>query len=110
MLTKKGEIFMKLLAIENNKGTYSIDGINFIEIEKISKDDILNLLERVLSEAEIIIEESNEDNKKINSPAQKIIYDNIYEKVNEVLLTKEEINSFEEDQYYIAMQKYQNKE
>ena len=107
---KKGEIFMKLLAIENNKGTYSIDGINFIEIEKISKDDILKLLERVLSEAEIIIEESNEDNKKINSPAQKIIYDNIYEKVNEVLLTKEEINSFEEDQYYIAMQKYQNKE
>ena len=63
---KKGEIFMKLLAIENNKGTYSIDGINFIEIEKISKDDILKLLE--------------------------------------------EINSFEEDQYYIAMQKYQNKE
>lgn len=101
---------MTLLKIENNKGKFSIDGINFIEIEKISKDDILKMLEKVLSENEIMIEESNEEDKKINSPAQKIIYDNIYEKVKEVTSEKDEINSFEEDEYYIAMKKYQNKD
>ena len=100
---------MKLLVIENNKGKFSIDGVNFIEIEKISKDDILKILEIVLSEDEIVIEKSDEDDKKINSPAQKIIYDNIYEKVKEVISEKEEINSFDDDEYYIAMQKYQNK-
>lgn len=109
MLIMKGEIFMKLLVIENNKGKFSIDGVNFIEIEKISKDDILKILEIVLSEDEIVIEKSDEDDKKINSPAQKIIYDNIYEKVKEVISEKEEINSFDDDEYYIAMQKYQNK-
>lgn len=106
----KGEIYMMLLKIENNKGEFSIDGINFIEIEKISKDDILKMLEKVLSENEIMIEESNEEDKKINSPAQKIIYDNIYEKVKEVISEKEEINSFEEDEYYMAMKKYHNKD
>ena len=106
----KGEIYMTLLKIENNKGKFSINGMDFIEIEKISKDDILKMLEKVLNETEIIIEESNDDDKKINSPAQKIIYDNIYEKVKEVISEKEEINSFEEDEYYIAMKKYQNKD
>lgn len=101
---------MMLLKIENNKGKFSTDGINFIEVEKISKDDILKMLEKVLSENEIIIEESNNDDKKINSPAQKIIYDNIYEKINEIIDEKEEINSFEDDEYYDAIKKYQSKE
>lgn len=100
---------MKLLKIENHNGKFSTDGVNFIEIEKISKDDILKILEKVLSESEILIDESNEENMKINSPAQKIIYDNIYEKVREVIEEKDEINSFEEDEYYVALRKYSNK-
>lgn len=99
---------MKLLKIENNNGKFSKDGVNFIEIEKISKDDILKILEKVLSESEILIDESNEEDMKINSPAQKIIYDNIYEKVREVIEEKDEINSFEEDEYYVALRKYSN--
>lgn len=100
---------MKLLKIENNNGKFSTDGVNFIEIEKISKDDILKILEKVLNESEILIDESNEEDMKINSPAQKIIYDNIYEKVKEVIEERDEINSFEEDEYYIALKKYDNK-
>lgn len=99
---------MKLLKIENNNGKFSTDGVDFIEIEKISKDDILKILEKVLNESEIFIDESNEDDMKINSPAQKIIYDNIYKTVKEVIEEKDEINSFEENEYYIALKKYTN--
>lgn len=97
---------MKLLMIENNKGKYSIDGTNFFEIEKIGRDDILKMLEKVLDEEEIIIVESDEDNNKIASPAQKIIYDSIYTKISELILEKNEIKSFEDDEYYLAMKKY----
>lgn len=103
----KGEIYMTLLKVENNKGKFSTDGLNFVEIEKISKDDILKIFEKVLNEDSIIIEESNDEDKKINSPAQEIIYDNIYEKVNEIINEKDEINSFDDDEYYIAIRKYQ---
>lgn len=107
MHTMKGEIYMTLLKVENNIGKFSIDGTNFIEIEKISKDDILKIFEKVLNEDSIIIEKSNEEDKKINSPAQKIIYDNIYEKISEIISEKDEINSFDDDVYGIAMKKYQ---
>lgn len=104
----KGEIYMTLLKVENNIGKFSTDGVNFIEIEKISKDDILRIFEKILNEDSIIIEESNDEDKKINSPAQKIIYDNICEKAKEIIAEKEEINSFEDDEYYIAAKKYQD--
>ena len=32
-----------------------------------------------------------------------------YEKVREVIEEKDEINSFEEDEYYVALRKYSNK-
>lgn len=101
---------MMLLKIEKNIGKFSTDGINFIEIEKISKDDILKIFEKIINEESITIEESNDEDKKINSPAQKIIYDNIYEKLNEIIDEKEEINAFDDDEYYIAMKKYQSQE
>ncbi|MBR2744487.1 MAG: hypothetical protein IKE01_04240 [Clostridia bacterium] len=101
---------MTLLKIENNEGKFSIDGENFIEIEKISKDDILKIFEKVLDENSVTIEKSNEDDKKINSPAQKIIYDNIYDKINGIIKEKDDIKSFDEDEYYIAMNKYKEAE
>ena len=101
---------MMLLKVENNVGKFSTDGVNFIEIEKISKDDILKIFEKVLNQDSVTIEMSNEEDKKINSPAQKIIYDNIYEKISEIISERDEINSFDNDEYGIAMKKYQTTE
>ena len=105
----KGEEYMTLLKINNNKGMFSTDGTNYVEIEKISKDDIYKIFEIILNEDEITIEESNDTDKKISSPAQNIIYNNIYEKVKEVILEKEDIKSFDDDIYYEAMKKYEEK-
>ena len=37
---------MTILKVKNNKGKFSTDELNFVEIEKISKDDILKYLKK----------------------------------------------------------------
>lgn len=86
----KGEkLYMKLLKIENNIGQYSVDGTDYREIQDISKEDILVLVNKVL-EDDVEIDEITDVND-IKSPAQKIIYNRIYTKLNELIASKQEI-------------------
>lgn len=80
---------MKVLKIENNLGKYSIDGQIYKNIEEISKEDIFEIINKILSE-EIEIDEIT-DNNEIRMPAQKIIYEKIYEKVKSLQVSKDEI-------------------
>ena len=80
---------MQVLKIENSLGKYSIDGENYKNIEEISKEEIFDIIDKVL-DGETEIDEITEEND-IKMPAQKIIYEKIYEKIKSLQTNKEEI-------------------
>ena len=104
MLMKGEKIFMKLLKIENNSGKYSIDGTIYKAIEEISKEDILTLINKIFEEV-VEIEEPTADND-INSPAQKIIYTKIFEKLKELIASKQDIIDRNQKLFAEAYKKY----
>lgn len=70
---------MKCLRIKDNKGEYSLDGLEYKQIDKISKDDILRLLELSLDK-DVDFEMDKYDADSFTNPAHRVIYSNIYEK------------------------------
>lgn len=96
---------MKLLRISNNNGEFSTDGSEYKEIEHITKEDIFKIMQKVMSSDEIEFDIMNQDNK-INSPAQKIIYENIFKKINELKESREDIIEECERKYKTAFDKY----
>ena len=60
MLIMKGNKIMQILKIENNQAKFSLDGVNFTSIDKITKESILSLINIVLDKDEIEMDEYNE--------------------------------------------------
>jgi hypothetical protein len=98
---------MKYLKIEDNKGHFlrSKDGgeSEWIEIDKVNKDDLLSLLNTAISsEFEMdVYAESNMANK-----AHQIIYKNIFEKFSNLETMKSKFKDESESLYKEAMDKY----
>lgn len=76
---KKGAKYMKILKYENNVNYLYVDGKNK-KILEISKEDILKALEYIYENEDIELEEYN--NEKIVNEAEKIVYENLYNKLN----------------------------
>lgn len=76
---KKGAKYMKILKYENNVSYLYVDGKNK-KILEISKEDILKALEYIYENEDIELEEYN--NEKIVNEAEKIVYENLYNKLN----------------------------
>lgn len=76
---KKGEKYMKILKFEDNTSYLYVDG-KYKKILEISKDDILKALEYIYENDDIEIEEY--DKNKIVNEAEKIVYENLYNKLN----------------------------
>ena len=53
----KGNKIMQILKIENNQAKFSLDGVNFTSIDKITKESILSLINIVLDKNEIEMDE-----------------------------------------------------
>ena len=70
---------MKLLKIENNLGYYRDNQGEFVPVDKITKEDILMLVNLTLGEEEIEFDEYNDEN--LNNQAHQIIYKSIFEKL-----------------------------
>ena len=70
---------MKLLKIENNLGYYRDNQGEFAPVDKITKEDILMLVNLTLGEEEIEFDENNDEN--LNNQAHQIIYKSIFEKL-----------------------------
>ena len=70
---------MKLLKIENNLGYYRDNQGEFAPVDKITKEDILMLVNLTLGEEEIEFDEYNDEN--LNNQAHQIIYKSIFEKL-----------------------------
>ncbi len=83
---------MKVLKIENKKCFYSKDGINYIPITDISKDDIYSILSIIYNTSDYIIDEINEETEILND-VEKIIYTNIYEQFQTFIQNKETLKN-----------------
>lgn len=94
---------MKCLKIEDNKGSYSVDGENFKAIDEIDKNDLLKLLNLALGE-EFEMDEYKQES--IGNQAHQIIYKNIYERFKELNNNRTRFKDESHAQYKEAVEKY----
>lgn len=93
---------MKYLKIENEKGYYW-NGNKYVEIDKINKDDLLNLLNFAETES---FDTDTYDQSLIGSKAQQIIYENISLKFTRFLEEKDQFKMEAKRLYENALNKY----
>ncbi len=101
----KGVEFMKCLKVDEGKGSFSLDGRAFSPLEKITKDDILQLLDIAL-DPDQEFEMDTYSAELLTDPAHKIIYKNLYEKFEELKANKEQFTDEINELYKDAYDKY----
>jgi hypothetical protein len=98
---------MKYLKIEDNKGYYIKDATaptNWVEIDQIEKDDLLNLLDHATrNDFELDAYEEN----LLGNKAHQIIYKHIAEKFTTFLTNKDRFKDEAENLFKTALEKYQ---
>lgn len=95
---------MKYLKIDDNKGWYTIDAKNWIDIGKINKEDLLKLLDFAINDDKFEMDEYNETN--LQNQAHQIIYENIYANITSVLNNRTRFKDESELKYKDAIEKY----
>ena len=96
---------MKYLRINNDKGEFlKKDSQEYIEIDKIEKDDLLFLINSAIEKNDFEIEPYNAE--RIKNPAQQIIYENIYKKFEELLKNRTQLKDQVDNLYKDAFEKY----
>ena len=105
--TLKGDEDMKLLKIEDNKGFYFVAQGKFATVDKITKDDILRLVNLTLdTKSEVEFDEYNADNLK--NHAHQIIYKSIFEKLQRLKKRRQEFIDESERLYLSEYERYQD--
>ncbi|ANU54650.1 hypothetical protein I5Q82_06875 [Acutalibacter muris] len=94
---------MKCLLIENGKGYYALDESNKISLDQLTKEDLLKLLDLVLS-SEVEIDPYDENN--LQNAAHRIIYRNLCSKLNSLIDNKARFKDESISIYKAAMDKY----
>ena len=97
---------MKYLIIKDNKGYY-LRNEKEVEIDKINKDDLLELLNTAESQ-DFDMDECTEEN--LENKAHYIIYKNIYNKFSEFLKNKSRFKDDVENLHKDAIDKYSKSE
>ena len=97
---------MKLLEIKDDKGYYYDNKGELATIDKITKDDILRLVNLTLGEEEVEFDEFSDDNLK--NQAHKIIYKSIFEKLQDLKKRKQEFIDESERLYLSEYEKYRD--
>jgi len=98
---------MKYLKIENNKGHYLTSSSQWVEIDKISKEDLMFLLNKAVSE-EFEMDEYLEEN--IGHKAHQIVYKSIHEKFSELVENKNVFKDECDSMFKSAVEKYKVEE
>ena len=94
---------MKYLKIENNNGFYCLKQDDWIVIDKINKEDLMALIDKVI-ETDFEMDEFNQE--KIANKAHQIIYKNLYYKFLELLENRNRFKDESEQLYKSAFEKY----
>ena len=97
---------MKLLKIENNLGYYRDNQGAFAPVDKITKEDLLRLVNLTLGEKEIEFDERNDENLK--NQAHQIVYKSIFEKLRGLRDRKQEFIDESERLYLQEYEKYRD--
>lgn len=97
---------MIILKVENGEGMYYTKENTYACIDTIGKEEIIYLMELILDEDNVDIQENNQDDRKINNLAQKIIYEKIYEKFKAIINSKADIIAKSNEKYSEAVKKY----
>ena len=96
---------MKVLKIDNKKFFYSKDGINYMPITDISKDDIYSILGIIYTSSDYSIDEVNEQTEILND-VEKIIYTNIYGQLQTFIQNKETLKNEIDSELKDILNKY----
>lgn len=98
---------MILLKIEGNKAFFARKSSEYKPINEIKKEDIYHLLEYIYKNSDFEFDKSDDSgDKQILSPADKIIYDRLYKKFNEVIAKKETTIAQVDSEFKEAYEKY----
>ena len=96
---------MIVLKIDNKKCFYSKDGINYMPITDISKDDIYSILGIIYTSSDYSIDEVNEQTEILND-VEKIIYTNIYGQLQTFIQNKETLKNEIDSELKDVLNKY----
>ena len=101
----RGEVIMIYLKIERSQASYIDENGNICPITNIDKKGLLNLVNNALDKS-ITFEMDDPEKNKIPNEAQKIIYENIYNKLNDLIANKDKILSEISNLYKEEYSKY----
>jgi hypothetical protein len=100
---KTGDVDMKLLKIDNELGQFLDGADDFQPIDRITKEDLLRLVNFTLKEE---VEFDEYDEKKVKNQAHQIVYKSIYDKLVELRGRKQEFVDESERLYLTEYEKY----
>ncbi len=95
---------MKLLKIEDSRGHFLLEDGSSAEIDKITKEDILRLVDLTLSEEDIEYDEYSDE--AVRNQAHQIVYKSVYEKLKELRSRREEFVDESERMYLADYERY----
>ena len=94
---------MKLLSIENNLGLYLSETGQYNPVDKITKEDLLRLVNLTLQED---VEFDVYDDNAIKNQAQQIVYKSVFEKLRGLKDRKKEFIDESERLYLKEYERY----
>lgn len=97
---------MEYLKITNNKGKFYRQGEGWVDVDKMSKDDLYQLVNAALEDEDFGMDEFEED--LLQNPAHKTIYSHIYRQLVDIHSRREEYNDEIDSLYKEAYDKYCN--
>jgi hypothetical protein len=100
-----GDKDMKLLSIENNLGLYLSELGQYNPVDKITKEDLLRLVNLTL-QADVVFDEYDEN--AIKNQAHQIVYKSVFEKLRDLRDRKQAFIDESERLYLKEYEKYQN--
>lgn len=95
---------MRLLKIDGSLGQFLGKGGDYQPIDKITKDDLLRLVDLTLREEEVQFDEYDEE--KVKNQAHQIVYKSIFEKLRELRGRKQEFIDQSERLYLAEYERY----
>lgn len=94
---------MKILKIEDNKGYFCANGEEFVSLDKLDKENLLNLVDYVLTEE---VEMDSYDPEILKNEAHRIIYRSVHKKLQELISRKDEFFDKSEREFYEIYENY----
>jgi hypothetical protein len=92
---------MKLLSIENNMGLYLTESGQYSSVDKITKEDLLRLVNLTLKED---VEFDVYDDNTIKNQAHQIVYKSVFEKLRGL---KDRKNEFVDESERLFLKEYE---